>query len=284
MVVSLCKLYRFVTLWMSTVRRYIPVLNPFSWLRIQKHATNQSWLPPGPAVQMWRQRDDGTPMLPEGVPDPVPLRPLWGNVVVDCTKKNQEKELVQAGECLTKQSFIQQGIVKYIDVWKSMMARDAMYAKDMVAYVHYWERLYSEIIGPVQPTPAEEFWPITIWQPDHTNIMSFGVGLDVSSDITPQDNPEPYPYCGPTKPRPKPRFNSYRDVLFGDFVLCRPCDGHCLPVWLGRASSTVDLSPDSNYGTFVVEWWTPICLKKESKSLVARECWTRQWTPEVTHP
>ena len=88
---------------------------------------------------MWRQRDDGTPMLPKGVLDPVPLRPLWGNVVVDCTKKNQEKEVVRAGECLTKQSFIQQGIAKYIDVWKSMMARDAMYAKDMAAYVHYWE-------------------------------------------------------------------------------------------------------------------------------------------------
>ena len=27
-----------------------------------------------------------------------------------------------------------------------------------------------------------------------------------------------------------------------------------------------------------------MCLKKESKALVARECWTRRWTPEVTHP
>ena len=61
-------------------------------------------------------------MLPEGVPNPVSLRPLWGNVVVDCTKKNHEKEVVRAGECLTKQSFIQQGIAKYIDMWKSMMA------------------------------------------------------------------------------------------------------------------------------------------------------------------
>ena len=127
----------FVTLWMSAVRRYVCVLNPCSSLLVQKRATNQSWLPLSPAVQMWHQRDDSTPMLPEGVPDPVPLRPLWGNVVVDCRKKNQEKELVWAGECLTKQSFIQQGIPKYIDVWKSMMARDAMYAKDMVAYVHY---------------------------------------------------------------------------------------------------------------------------------------------------
>ena len=116
MVVHLYELHRFVTLWMSSVRQYIPVLNPFSWLCIEKHATDQSWLPPGPAVRMCHQKDDGTPMLPEGISDLVPLRSLWGNVVVDCTKKNQEKELVRAGECLTKQSFIQQGIAKYIDV------------------------------------------------------------------------------------------------------------------------------------------------------------------------
>ena len=78
------------------------VLNPYSSLLVQKRATDQSWLPLGPAVGMWRQNDDGTPMLPEGVPAPVPLWPLWGNVVVDSTKKNQEKELVRVGECLTK--------------------------------------------------------------------------------------------------------------------------------------------------------------------------------------
>ena len=168
-----------------------------------------------------------------------------------------------------------------------MMARDAMYAKDMAAYVHYWEQLYLEITSHVPPIPAElqeGFWPITNWQCDHSNIMSSGVGLDVSSDITPEDDPEPYPYCGPAKSWPKPSFNPYQDVLLGDFILCRPYDGHRLPVWLGRASSTVDLSPGSNYGTFVVKWWTPMCSKKESKSLVARECWTRRWTPEVTHP
>ena len=67
-------------------------------------------------------------------------------------------------------------------------------------------------------------------------------------------------------------------------MLCQHCDGHRLPVWLGRTILTIGLSTGSNYGTFVVEWWTPMCSKKEPKSLVARECWTRQWTPEVTHP
>lgn len=199
-----------------------------AYLQLQKRATDQSWLPPSPAIRMWRQNDDGTPNLPLGVPPPVPLRPLWGNVVVDPTKKNQEKELIRAGDCLTKQSFIQQGIAKYIELWKSMMARDAMYAKDMAGYVHYWERIYSEITGPVPPTPAElqeGFWPITNWQRDHARSGAFGGLPDVPPDTTPEDDPEPFPYCGPAKARPKPSFNPYRDVLLGDFVLCRPCDG-----------------------------------------------------------
>ena len=174
---------------------------------------------------MWREKADGTPKSPEGVPNPVPLRPLWGNVVVDHTKKNRQKELIRAGECLTKQSFIQQGIAKYIDVWKSMMQRDAMYAKDMLGYVHYWERIHSEITGsaPLTPTLLQDgFWPMTNWQRDHMCSISFGVGHDVSPDTIPEDDPEPYPYCGPAKVLPKPCFNSYRDVLLGDFVLYWP--------------------------------------------------------------
>jgi hypothetical protein len=236
---------------------------------------------------MWRENDDDTPKLPDGVPSPVPLRPLWGNVSVDPTKKNQEKELLRAGEYLTKQSFIQQGIAKYIQLWKSMMERDAMYAKDMAGYVQYWERIYSEIIGSVSLIPTvlqKGFWPITNWQRDHARNSLFGGFPDALPDTTPEDEPEPFPYCGPAKARPKATFNPYRDVLLGDFVLCRPCDGHRLPVWLGRALSTVHMTAGTNYGTFLVEWWTPMCSKKESKSLVARECWTRRWTPEVTLP
>ena len=38
---------------------------------------------------MWREKADGTPKLQEGVSAFVPLRPLWGNVVVDRIKRNQ---------------------------------------------------------------------------------------------------------------------------------------------------------------------------------------------------
>ena len=84
--------------------------------------------------------------------------------------------------------------------------------------------------------------------------MSSRVGLDVSPDTTPEDDPQPYPYCGSMKAWPKPCFNPYRDVLLRDFVLCQPCDGYRLYMSFGRAISTVELFIDSNYGTFVVEW------------------------------
>ena len=67
-------------------------------------------------------------------------------------------------------------------------------------------------------------------------------------------------------------------------MLCLRCDRHCFVVWLGHALLTIDLTVGGQNGIFFVEWWKPMCLKKEPKSLVARECWTRQWTPEVTHP
>jgi hypothetical protein len=105
--------------------------------------------------------------------------------------------------------------------------------------------------------------------------------------LTPEDDPEPYPFCGPAKERPRPNFNPYRDVLLGDFVLCRPSHNNHLPVWLGRALTCVDNTSGDNYGWFIVEWWTPMKDKWEGKRALARECWTRQWEelplPEVIH-
>ena len=140
------------------------VLNGIPYFHMQKQAIDHSWLPPSPIVRIWREKGNGTPKLPEGVLALVLLRLLWENVVVDHTKKNQQKELIWASECLTKQNFIQQGITKYIAMWKSMMERDAMYAKKMTSYVHYWEQFHSEIKGPVVLTPTlleEGFWPTT---------------------------------------------------------------------------------------------------------------------------
>ena len=69
-----------------------------------------------------------------------------------------------------------------------MMERDAMYAKDMIGYVCYWEQIYSEITRPFSPTPTmlqEGFWPMNNWQRDHCCSMSSKIGPDVSLHTTP---------------------------------------------------------------------------------------------------
>ena len=91
---------------MLAVHQYTYVLNEIPYFCIQKRAIDQSWLPFGPVVQMWCEKVDGTPKLSYDVFALVSLRPLWRNIVVDHTKKNQQKELIRAGECLIKQSFI----------------------------------------------------------------------------------------------------------------------------------------------------------------------------------
>ena len=62
---------------------------------------------------------------------------------------------------------------------------------------------------------------MTNWQCDHACSMSSGIDLDVTPDTTPEDDPEPYSYCGPAKSMPRPRFNPYQDVLL--WRLCALC-------------------------------------------------------------
>jgi hypothetical protein len=103
--------------------------------------------------------------------------------------------------------------------------------------------------------------------------------------VTPKDDPEPFPFCGPTKERPRLNFNPFKDVMLGDFVLCCPSHKHHLPVWLDQALTCVDLCEGPNYGTFTMEWWTPMKgSKKEGKRAIARHYWTRRWSPELTLP
>jgi hypothetical protein len=80
----------------------------------QKRSTDNSWLPPGPAVRMWRADRSGRPRIPEGDPDPVPYKPLWGEVEVNPTKCNTEKKMLRASESIEKKGFIINRIAKYI--------------------------------------------------------------------------------------------------------------------------------------------------------------------------
>ena len=83
---------------------------------------------------------------------------------MNLAKHNAEKEMLRASESIEKKGFIINGIAKYIQYWRSGMARNARYATEMSCFVEYWEQIYREITGPLpfQPDSLQErFWPIS---------------------------------------------------------------------------------------------------------------------------
>jgi hypothetical protein len=63
---------------------------------------------------MWRANESSRLCIPEGDPDPVPYKLLWGEVEVNLRKHNVEKELLRASKSIEKKCFIINGITKYI--------------------------------------------------------------------------------------------------------------------------------------------------------------------------
>ena len=63
---------------------------------------------------MWRPDESGRPRIPEGDPDLVLYKSLWGKVEVNPAKRNTKKEMLRASKSIEKKSFIINGIVKYI--------------------------------------------------------------------------------------------------------------------------------------------------------------------------
>jgi hypothetical protein len=74
---------------------------------------------------------------------------------VNPTKRNAEKELLRASESIEKKSFIINGIAKYIQYWRSGMAKNARYATEMSYFIDYWERIHREIISPLSFQPEK---------------------------------------------------------------------------------------------------------------------------------
>ena len=52
-------------------------------------------------------------------------------------KRNAEKEMLGASESIEKKGFIINGIAKYIQYWRSGMAKNARYAAEMLCFVEY---------------------------------------------------------------------------------------------------------------------------------------------------
>jgi hypothetical protein len=115
------------------------------------------------------------------------------------------------------------------------MAWNAKHIEEISYFVTYWKRIYIEITETL-PTHSnalhEGFWLISNWRRDHTNNSSKDPIPNYVPDLTPEDDPESYPYCDHAKERPKSNFNPYWDVLLGNFILCWPSHNNHLPVWL----------------------------------------------------
>ena len=62
---------------------------------------------------------------------------------------------------------------------------------------------------------------------------------------------EDYPYVGPLRGRPNPSFRVARDLFEGYFVAVRPADGDTHPVWIGRALSNPNSSPENPNCVFI---------------------------------
>jgi hypothetical protein len=56
---------------------------------------------------------------------------------VNPAKRNAEKKILRASESIEKKGFIINGIAKYIQYWRSGMARNARYAAEMSCFVEY---------------------------------------------------------------------------------------------------------------------------------------------------
>jgi hypothetical protein len=69
---------------------------------------------------MSRGDGNGRPRILEGDLDPVPYKPLWGEVEVNPTKHNAEKEMLRTSESIEKKGFIINRIAQVhsvLEVW-----------------------------------------------------------------------------------------------------------------------------------------------------------------------
>ena len=149
---------------------------------------------------------DGKPMIPCGLPNPIPFRRLWGNDVPSSTG-NPNKAREKVSKALVKRSFIKGGILGYIEFWECGMLECSGFQKDFPSYIEYWNGILAELEKPLPPTPmalVEGFWPIHDWRArDPTPLC-----LITSGYVTPKDDKVEL-YCGLRNKRPKDAFNPW---------------------------------------------------------------------------
>jgi hypothetical protein len=73
------------------------------WFHYRTEMFDGSFLPSSwPCSKDVEGDGDGKPMIPDGDPESLLLRLLWGNVSINPSKANHEKEFMRAEKCLEK--------------------------------------------------------------------------------------------------------------------------------------------------------------------------------------
>jgi hypothetical protein len=75
-----------------------------------------------------------------------------------------------ASKSIEKEKFINNGISKYLELWKVNIVRDEMYTKAMGPYIESWEGILKCLLKPLpkqSPILLEGLWPSSNWKVNH---------------------------------------------------------------------------------------------------------------------
>ena len=119
-------------------------------MQCKELAVHVYWLPRDkPAICLWKEDADRKPIIPCGLPNPVPFRRLWGDEVPSSIG-NPDKAKEKVSKALVKRLFIKGGILGYIEFWERGMLR-----KDFPPYIEYWNGILAELEKPLLLTPGQ---------------------------------------------------------------------------------------------------------------------------------
>ena len=192
--------------------------------------TDANWLGEnGRGIKLWKEDAEGHSLWPRGSPLHVPQNAM-----------NDVQNIVK-------------GISRFIKYWEKLCNADVT-GESQWRYehlVHYWRDVKIALEEPL-PNPIvlkDGFWPTTRVQATQEDQLDKD-GEDL------EEFGEDDAYVGPLRNRPRPSFRVARDVFEGYFVAIRPGDGDSHLVWIRRALSNSNSSPE-NPNCIFIQYFCP---------------------------
>ena len=192
--------------------------------------TDADWLGEnGRGIKLWKEDAEGRSLCPRGSPLLVPQNAM-----------NDVQNMVK-------------GISGFIKYWEKLCNADVT-GESRMRYehlVHYWRDVKIALEEPLPNSTIlkDGFWPTTrIQATQEDQLDEDGKNLE--------EFDEDDAYVGPLRNHPRPSFRVARDVFEGYFVVIRPADGDSHPVWIGRALSNPNSSPE-NPNCILIQYFRP---------------------------